>query len=74
MANSINWGKTYCEIETNSGFGKDEEYTTFYIPDTSAPSCWSLVPVTPLTADMTTYLGLAFTADNAILTADRTQL
>ena len=59
MANSINWGKVYCEMETNSAWGVDEAYTTEFIPDFSAPTCWTLVP--------------AFTADTALYTADTTQ-
>jgi hypothetical protein len=73
MANSIDWGKTYCEIHDNSGWG-DEEWTTYYIPDTSAPTCWGTVPVTPFTADLISYFGGNITADNTIFKADKTQL
>jgi len=60
MANQINWGKIYCDMETNDGWGLDEQYT--------------LVPVTPFTADMISYFGGNLTADNAVFKADKTQL
>jgi len=59
MANNINWGKIYCEMVTNSGFGSDTDYTTEFIPDFSAPTCWTLVP--------------AFTVDTTLYKADTTQ-
>ena len=74
MANQINWGKIYCDMETNSAFGADEQYTTFFIPDTSAPTCWGLVPVTPFTADMVSYFGGNITVDTTQFKADKTQL
>jgi hypothetical protein len=73
MANSIDWGKTYCEIHDNDGFG-DEQWSTFYIPDISAPDCWGLVPVTPFTADIISYFGGELRADNTTFKADKTQL
>jgi len=73
MANLINWGKTYCEIHDNSGWG-DEQWSTYFIPDISAPTCWAAVPVTPFTADLISYFGGNLTADNTIFTADKTQL
>lgn len=73
MANSIDWGKTYCEILDNSGWG-DEQWNTFYIPDNSAPNCWGLVPVTPFTADLISYFGGTLTADNITFKASKTQL
>tara|TARA_B100001059_G_C17679523_1_gene498944 strand:- start:732 stop:935 length:204 start_codon:yes stop_codon:yes gene_type:complete len=66
MANNINWGKVYCDMVTNSAFGADTSYTTEYIPDFSAPSCWTLIPA--YTADDTTT-----TADTTLFTADATQ-
>lgn len=74
MANTINWGKIYCDMETNDGWGLDEQYTTYFIPDFSAPACWSVVPVTPFTADMVSYFGGGLTADTTQFTADKTQL
>lgn len=74
MANTINWGKIYCDMETNDGWGLDKQYTTYFIPDFSAPACWSLVPVTPFTADMISYFGGNLTADTTQFTADKTQL
>lgn len=74
MANSINWGKIYCEMETNSAFGADEQWSTFAINDLSAPTCWSLVPVTPFTADLISYFGGNLTADTIQFKADKTQL
>jgi len=74
MANTIDWGKIYCDMETNDGFGLDEQYTTFFIPDFSAPTCWGTVPVTPLTADMVSYFGGSLTADTIDFRADATQL
>jgi len=74
MANQINWGKIYCDMETNSAFGADEQYTTYFIPDFSAPTCWGLVPVTPFTADMVSYFGGNITVDTTQFKADKTQL
>ncbi len=74
MANSIDWGKTYCEIQDNSGWGEDEQWSTFSIPDISAPVCWGLIPVTPFTADLISYFGGNLTADTIQFTADITQL
>lgn len=74
MANQINWGKTYCEIQTNEGFGVAEQWSTYAINDISAPTCWGLVPVTPFTADLISYFGGNLTADTTQFTADKTQL
>jgi hypothetical protein len=74
MANQINWGKVYCDMEINDAFGVDEQWSTYAIPDFSAPTCWSLVPVTPFTADMVSYFGGILTADTTSFTADETQL
>ena len=75
MANTINWGKIYCEMIANDGFGIDEQYTTYFIPDFSAPECWSgETPTTPFTADMVSYFGGSLTADTTQFTADKTQL
>ncbi len=59
MANNINWGKVYCDMVTNSAWGTDTSFTTEFIPDFSAPTCWTLIP--------------AFTADTTLYTADTTQ-
>jgi hypothetical protein len=57
MANSINWGKVYCAMEDNKGWGINTANTTLYsIPDYSAPSCW----------------GFAFLADSTLQKADTT--
>ncbi len=75
MANSINWGKVYCEMITNKGWGLDTQWSTFSVNDLSAPTCWSGVsPVTPFTADLISYFGGNITADNVDFTADKTQL
>ena len=67
MANTINWGKVYCEMVTNSSFGSDTSYTTESIPDNSAPACWTLVPA--FTVDTTLYK-----ADTTLYKADATQI
>lgn len=61
MANTINWGKVYCEMVTNKTWG-DEVYTTNAINDLSAPSCWTTFTIS---ADTTLY-----SADTTSLTAD----
>jgi len=64
MANSINWGKIYCEMEDNKAWGSSTINTTQYsILDESAPTCWGY----PLLADTT-----LFTADITTKTADAT--
>lgn len=73
MANSIDWGKTYCEIQDDDAFGY-EEWSTFYIPDDSAPTCWGAVPVTPFTSDMVSFFGGPLTADTTSFRASTTQL
>lgn len=74
MANQINWGKIYCDMETNDAFGVYEQWSTYFIPDFSAPECWSIVPVTPFTADLISILGVSLTADTTQFRADKTQL
>jgi len=74
MANSIDWGKTYCKIYDNSGWGEDTDWSTFAVSDISAPLCWGVVPVTPFTADLISYFGGNITVDNATFKADKTQL
>ena len=74
MANLINWGKIYCDMESDNSFGANEQWSTFAIPDISAPTCWASVPVTPFTADMISYFGGALTADTIQFKADITQL
>jgi hypothetical protein len=67
MANNINWGKVYCDMVSNSSWGADTTWSVNYVPDFSAPTCWTLVD--QLSADTT-----AYRADSTIITADRTQL
>ena len=62
MDNTINWGKIYCSTEWGLKY-----WSTFAVPDISAPACWS--GTTPFTADLTRY-----TVDTTIFTADKTQL
>ena len=66
MANSINWGSIYCDMEQDGSFGSDTLWSTNAINDTASPTCWLTFA---LTADTTIY-----TADTTQLTADRTQL
>jgi hypothetical protein len=62
MANSIDWGKIYCEMITNKGFGLDDDYTVgLSIHDGSAPVCWADSGLIP-----------AFTVDRNTVTADST--
>ena len=69
MANSIDWGKVYCDMVTNKGFGLDATYTVgLSIHDASAPVCWGgtgLVP--PFSVDLTTV-----TVDSTLFTSDAT--
>jgi len=67
MANNINWGKVYCDMVTNSSWGVDYEYTTKFIPDFSAPTCWTIVDA--FTVDTT-----AYKTDTTSVTTDRTQI
>jgi hypothetical protein len=66
MANNINWGKVYCEMLTNEGWGQDADYSANAVNDLSAPTCWDAFR---LTADTTLYR-----ADTTFLTADQTQI
>lgn len=66
MANQINWGKIYCEMETDQSWGEDTLWSTNFVPDFSAPTCWTTFA---LTADTT-----SFRADTTLYTADTTQL
>tara|TARA_R100001510_G_C7619552_1_gene180790 strand:+ start:585 stop:800 length:216 start_codon:yes stop_codon:yes gene_type:complete len=70
MANSINWGKVYCDMVTNSSWGVDKAFSTEFIPDFSAPTCWG---VFELTADLTQISGEPFTADTTDFRASATQ-
>lgn len=67
MANTINWGKIYCNMVDNGAWGADTDYTTEFVPDVSAPSCWTLIPV--FSADSTQQ-----SADTTLFTADATQI
>ena len=66
MANTINWGKVYCEMETNGSWGADQDYTTFFIPEVSSPSCFVTAG---LRADTNLYK-----ADSSTIKADATQI
>ena len=74
MANSINWGKVYCDMITNKAWGQDTQWSTFSVNDLSAPACWSGDnPVTPFSADLISYFGGNLTADTIDFKADKTQ-
>jgi hypothetical protein len=66
MANNINWGNIYCEMEQDNAFGVDTLWSTNAINDIASPTCWTTFAIT---ADSTLYR-----ADTTQLTADRTQL
>jgi hypothetical protein len=62
MANTVNWGKVYCNMVTNNSWGLDIAYTTQAINDLSTPTCWTTFTISADTTD--------FTADTTSLTAD----
>lgn len=66
MANNIDWGSVYCEMEQDGSFGSDTLWSTNAINDIASPTCWVTFA---LRADST-----LFTSDSTTLTADRTQL
>ena len=66
MANNINWGNVYCEMEQDGSFGTDTLWSTNAINDIASPTCWVTFRVS---TDST-----LFTGDSTTLTADRTQL
>ena len=66
MANNINWGKVYCEMETNDSWGQDTYWSTNSVPDISAPDCWLGFIIRASST--------LFTSDTTTLTADKTQL
>ena len=66
MANNIDWGSVYCEMEQDGSFGADTLWSTNAINDIASPTCWVTFA---LRADST-----LFTSDSTTLTADRTQL
>ena len=66
MANNIDWGSVYCEMEQDGSFGADTLWSTNAINDIASPTCWVTFA---LRADST-----LFTSDTTTLTADRTQL
>ena len=66
MANNIDWGSVYCEMEQDGSFGADTLWSTNAINDIASPTCWVTFE---LRADST-----LFTSDSTTLTADRTQL
>ena len=69
MANNIDWGKVYCEMITNKGFGLGDDYTVgLSIHDPSAPACWASSGLIPaFSVDTTTVK-----ADSTLFTADAT--
>jgi hypothetical protein len=71
MANTINWGKIYCDMIDNTGWGSDTAWSTNFVPDFSAPSCWGTFA---LTADLTNISGTPLTADTTNYKADATQI
>lgn len=64
MANTVDWGKVYCNMVTNNSWGIDIAYTTQAINDLSTPTCWTTFTISADTTD--------FKADNIDLTADVT--
>ena len=66
MANNINWGSIYCEMEQDSAFGADTLWSTNAINDIASPACWLTFKITTDTS--------YFTTDTSQLTTDRTQL
>jgi hypothetical protein len=62
MANTVNWGKVYCNMVTNNSWGVDIAYTTNAINDLSTPTCWTTFTIS---ADST-----EFSADTTTITAD----
>jgi hypothetical protein len=54
-------------MEVNSSWGADEDWSTNYIPDSSAPTCWTLVDA--FTVDTT-----AYRTDTTLYRTDRTQI
>jgi hypothetical protein len=66
MANNINWGSVYCEMEQDSSFGADTLWSTNAINDIASPTCWVTFKIS---TDSTTYR-----TDTTYLTTDRTQL
>ena len=71
MANNINWGKVYCIMIDNKGWGADTAWSTNAVPDISAPSCWGTFA---LTADLTNISGAPLNADTTQYKADATQI
>jgi hypothetical protein len=71
MANTIDWGKIYCNMIDNTGWGADTAWSTNFVPDFSAPSCWGTFA---LTADLTNISGTPLTADTIDYNADATQI
>jgi hypothetical protein len=66
MANIINWGSVYCEMEQDGSFGADTLWSTNAINDIAAPTCWITFKISTDTT--------LFTTDTTNLTTDRTQL
>lgn len=62
MANTVDWGKIYCNMVTNNSWGVDVAYTTQAINDLSTPTCWTTFTISADTTD--------FTCDTTALTAD----
>jgi len=66
MANNINWGSVYCDMEQDGSFGADTFWSTNAINDIASPTCWVTFRISADTDK--------FFAANKIITADRTQL
>jgi len=71
MANTINWGKVYCEMITNDGWGADTAWSTRAVYDPAAPSCWLTFA---LTVDLTNISGTPLTTDTTTYRTDQTQI
>ena len=71
MANTINWGKVYCEMINYTGWGADTAWSTNAVNDISAPTCWGTFA---LTSDLISISGSPLTADTTQYKADATQI
>lgn len=71
MANTINWGKIYCDMIDNSGWGADTAFSTNAVTDISAPACWGTFA---LTVDLTNISGTPLTTDTTTYRTDQTQI
>lgn len=62
MANTVDWGKVYCNMVTNNSWGVDLGFTTNAVNDDSTPACWTVFTISADSTD--------FTSDSTSLTAD----